>query len=109
MKIRWGRGSFRIWVLLSVLWIAGAAWVETRPPPPGPWDLYADIPFPRNRAECEAAAADDPGVKVAACVRRVYDEMWNDAEKVAWVLVPPALLLIAGAAIGWAVRGFRPK
>jgi hypothetical protein len=105
MNVRWGRGFFRIWLVLSVLWIAGAVWVETRPLSPGL--------LPTPQAECEAAEARS-GVKTPDCVAAmefVFDaarrQQKTDAEKMAWVLVPPVLLLLAGAAVAWAVRGFR--
>ena len=97
-NIRWSRGFFRIWVLLSVLWVAGIAGLLTISP------LY---PTPRNRAECEAAAAKDLRVDVAACARTAYE---HEMEEAAIVGLPPLLLLIFGAAVGWSVRGFRqPK
>jgi hypothetical protein len=84
-------------VLLSVLWVAGTVWVlQTNP-------LYGNVL--RSQAGCEAAAAKDPRVDIAACARAAYE---HEMEEAAIVGLPPLLLLIAGAAIGWAVRGFRP-
>ena len=60
-----------MWLLVSVLWIAGAAWVETRPSPPHPSGLFDDF-FAESRAECEAAATKLklPDADLAACVLR---------------------------------------
>ena len=76
MNTRWGRGFFRIWLVLSVFWIAG-------------WTVLFWI----------------NGGMVASI---------GEHDALAWgwgiLLLPPVLLLLAGAAVGRAVRAFRqPK
>ena len=67
MNIAWGRGFFRIWVLLSVVWIGGAIWIESNPPvqsgPPPPFD--ETLPYLKTvrgvkmdkLSDCEPAAS----------------------------------------------------
>lgn len=116
MSIRWGRGFFRAWILSAVLWIAGAVlWIETRPPPPfdpnAPsfeWFEGLPNPNPRTRSDCEEDAKKEPRFSFEDCVQTVRAENWQDAEKIAWIFVPPVLVLILGGAIGWIARGFKP-
>jgi hypothetical protein len=121
MNIAWGRGFFRIWVLLSVVWIGGAIWIESNPPvqsgPPPPFD--ETLPYLKTvpgvkmdkLSDCEPAAKQDPRVDLQNCVEDFRDEqsqtMWRYVRWTAWAVVPPLALLFFGAAIGWALRGFR--
>jgi hypothetical protein len=107
MGIRWGRGFFRLWAIFAVLWVAAAVWIDTRPPPPGPWDRFADLPFPRTKSACEAAAKLEPTVNIELCLENASIQNWRDAEKVAWIIAPPIIILFFGGAVGWAVRGFK--
>ena len=118
--MRWKRGLFRVWVVLSVLWIAGAAWVQITPPtdyfadlggPPRTWtpeDYFSDI-FgpPRTRSGCEEAAKRESRVNVEACVERAHMENWRDARRVMWGLLPPLLILVLGTAVTWIIQGFQ--
>jgi hypothetical protein len=83
-------------------------WIDTRPAPPGPWDEFPDVPFPRSQSGCEAAAKLEPTVNMTLCLKNVSIQNWRDAERVAWIVGPPFLILIFGGAIGWAGRGFKP-
>jgi hypothetical protein len=45
MSIAWGRGFFRIWILLSVAWIIAAIWYQTiRSGPPAFDETLPSIP-----------------------------------------------------------------
>jgi hypothetical protein len=120
MSIAWGRGFFRIWVLLSVVWIIGAVWIESNPPvQSGPPPFDETQPFLKNvpgvkmesLADCEPAAKQDPRVDLQNCTEYFRAErmqpIWRNARWTAWAVVPPLALLFFGAAIGWALRGFR--
>jgi len=110
MALRVARGLFRLWLILSVLWVAGVAFMawekfadidrlETQaigksdtsiPRPRGPWDDYADPMAP-------------PVVsKTAAEERRTA--IWGDGIRIAFL--PPVFVLALGAALVWAFRGF---
>jgi hypothetical protein len=120
-SISWGRGFFRIWILLSVIWIIGAIWVEIYPPVhSGPPPFDETRPFLKvvpgmkpmeSLAECRAAARRDPRVDLENCIEYFQDEQSQTIHrymrKTSWVVVPPLALLFVGAAIGWALRGFR--
>ena len=110
MSIRWKRGFFRAWVVFAVLWIAAAAWIQTRPLVPTPGDLFADLlaEAPRTRSGCEEAAKAEPRVNVEACVENAHKQNWRNASEVMWVLLPPALILIFGVVVAWTIQGFRP-
>jgi hypothetical protein len=120
-NIAWGRGFFRVWALLSVVWISGAIWVETHlPVQSGPPQFDETMPFlkmtpggkfVKSLAECQAEAKLDPGVDLQNCTEYFEAErmqpVWRFARLAGWVVVPPLVLLFLGAAIGWALRGFR--
>ena len=90
MNIAWGRGFFRIWVLLSVVWIGGAIWIESNPPvqsgPPPPFDetlpYLKTVPGVMDKlSDSEPAAKQDPRVDLQNCVEYFRDEqsqtMWR--------------------------------
>ena len=100
MNIAWGRGFFRIWVLLSVVWIGGAIWIESNPPvqsgPPPPFD--ETLPYLKTvpgvkmdkLSDSEPAAKQDPRVDLQNCVEYFRDEqsqtMWRYVRWTAWAL-----------------------
>jgi hypothetical protein len=109
MNIR--RGLFRVWLVLTVVWVVAAILVQSRPPPPFnpniPYEeWFADLPIPRTRSGCEEAAKKEPRVVIGTCVEYAHAQNWRDAEKVIWVVVPPILLLIFGVSVSWIRRGF---
>lgn len=121
MNVAWGRGFFRVWVLLSIVWIGGAIWVVTHPPvhsgPPPRFD--ETLPYLKTMpgvkmdklSDCEPAAKQDPRVDLQNCIEYFNDErsqtIWRYVRSTGLVVVPPLVLLFFGAAIGWALRGFR--
>lgn len=111
------RGFFRAWVLLTVLWIAGVAYVS------GP-DIYSAF----DQAALKTAVEKDPIVEPKGPVA-VFDAMplppqprspwlerqhtW-DPDPWGWLLrsaavafLPPLALLALGAMLGWVFTGFR--
>jgi hypothetical protein len=110
MAWRIARGLFRLWLVLSVLWIGGVGVVtwwtnegwdwdafslaksqEKNPPPPG---FVIDPKPDATGAELEVA----PWI-----VRRDAAVRFG----VILALVPPVFLLALGSALVWAFRGFR--
>jgi hypothetical protein len=128
--VAWSRGFFRVWVLLSVVWIIGAIWIENYPPvQSGPRSWEETLPLLKNvpgvkmerLSDCEPAAKQDPRVDLQNCIeyfgappwerdRRIAEQsptIWPYVRWTAWAVVPPLALLFFGAAIGWVLRGFR--
>jgi hypothetical protein len=98
MALRVTRGLFRLWLVLSVLWIGGVA-VETwwtfpvkewlSPPselPVPPWEFDPEKWLASRLAEERHAA-----IRFASVL----------------ALAPPALIFAFGSALIWAIRGFR--
>jgi hypothetical protein len=86
------RGLLRLWLVLSILWIAAVcihAYTEGILPPPSGYTL-----------ELKPGQLGD--VEVFGRLVLI-DEM-----HVAWALGPPVAVLIVGAALAWAIAGFRP-
>jgi hypothetical protein len=109
MGIRWGSGLLRLWVLSTVIWVGSATWVQTRThlAGSGPWDMFADLPFPRSRSACEYAARTEPRVDIEACTANAHIQNMRDARKVGWILLPPIAALAFGFAFRWVILGFR--
>jgi hypothetical protein len=92
MALRVARGLFRLWLVLSVLWIGGVGYVTWR-----------DFPKP-GWGENDLIAVDPAGTdfRTLAEARRLV--IW-DASFLAFL--PPAFVLALGSALVWASRGFR--
>ena len=102
--MRVARGLFRLWLVLSVLWIGGAGYVT-----------WKDFPASYRVAESKSKTA---GFDPDAYLRSLGvnpDALWSfDQEGRAalwsfaqWAFIPPAFMLALGAALVWAFRGFR--
>jgi hypothetical protein len=111
MALRVARGLFRLWLVLSVLWIGGVA-VETwrhfpfdllltpGKAPPGEFD--PDTFLARDLPDFDASNPSKQYVLVREKERR--SAIWH-ASLLAFL--PPAFLLALGSAVVWAFRGFR--
>jgi hypothetical protein len=115
MALRVARGLFRLWLVLSVLWIGGVGVVtwknfpeeyvppaerqERNPPPAG---YVIDPPSSPRSDEFEPFDPDKYLAFVAAEERR--EAIWF-ASLLAFL--PPAFVLALGSALVWAIRGFR--
>lgn len=120
MRLAWGRGFFRIWVLLSAIWISGVIWIESNPPVQnGPPPFDETLPYLKTvpgvkmdkRSDCEPAAKQDPRVDLQNCIDFYNDNGRSEqirryVRSVAWAIVPPLALLLFGSGVGWVIRGF---
>lgn len=116
MRLR--TGFLRLWVVLSLAWVAlvgvhgYSAWSSL-----GPW-VYYERPrgfvfFPaiseseRETKELFARASHEPGdeQRVAESLQR--HERVTVRSHLEWGLGPPLVLLIGGAAFWWIAAGFR--
>jgi hypothetical protein len=127
--MRIARGMFRLWLVASVLWVGGVGIVTlSKFSPSDPWAAFnpqlAGLPpgfvldAPQHNPQSTTINVESPdGVihqfpdgtttEVIEREMRVYwrNEGMTHAAKVA--LIPPALMLVLGSALGWAFRGFR--
>jgi hypothetical protein len=99
--MNWRRGSFRAWLLLAVIWcglIAVYAWSDFN-------TTNMQMTMATNEPGC-----DDPKFIPLSCERQIdvatHGSLWA---YVIWAMTPPLILLIFGAALGWAVSGFRKQ
>jgi hypothetical protein len=107
MALRVARGLFRLWLVLSVLWIGGVAFVTWRDFPEEPWGLHDPIveetaPAASSKPRSDQFNPDEYLAFKAAEERR--SAIWH-ASLLAFL--PPALVLALGSALVWAFRGFR--
>jgi hypothetical protein len=96
MALRVGRGLFRLWLVLSVLWVAGVGYLT-----------WKDYPDDRVRV-CEQGEPARGCLPPGFVIDR--DPLWADPafhRGILLALVPPAFVLALGSALGWALRGFR--
>jgi hypothetical protein len=103
MALRVARGLFRLWLLLSVLWIGGVGAVTWWTFPVTPeWAIVCERPA--------TEPSEDVGCSWLEWVKaQVTDKEQRAAIRFASVLalIPPPLLLALGSALVWAFRGFR--
>jgi hypothetical protein len=99
--MRWGRGLFRLWVVVSVFWLVAAgafAAVDWR-----------DHPMPIPPEFCKHIEPD----RVAGCEKGQTsgrEEVTTRRQiTIAVVIAPPLVLLIIGLAMWWVMIGFRPS
>lgn len=110
------RGFFRIWVVVTVVWtllVGTLSWESVRPPREslrddpiisGPVDFADLIPAENRTAEQQAA------INRARERRAAKDAAELSARRLTVggiIIIPPLIVLAFGAAIGWALTGFR--
>jgi len=113
MTLRVARGLLRLWVVLSVLWIASVA-LET-------WWIFPVDDWVLPSADTKRGLTDEeffglarkPDAKPAFDPSKPY-QVVRDTERrttirsaVLLALAPPAFILAFGSALVWAFRGFR--
>jgi hypothetical protein len=108
MALRVARGLFRLWMVLSVLWIGGVGVVTWRTFPVMPeWatNLPSICDFPANERPEEFDCSWLHRVKGLTFMNKEQHAALQSAILLA--LVPPAFVLALGSALAWAIRGFR--
>jgi len=92
--MNWWRGTFRLWVFASVIWVA-LAFVLTRPDwdKSLPWNAAAQQPADPYAAMLEGGAADAGRLQGFAI----------------FGLIPVAILFGLGAGALWAFAGFKRR
>ena len=130
MALRVARGLFRLWLVLSVLWIGAVGIVTWQTFPPDDWivpdlsqmsneDLLrgyqtADICSTAKDAQQCADLLRAAGKNPFDAFHLNWRPPWIDKERCEAIqfasimaLVPPAFMLILGSALVWAFKGFR--
>ena len=130
MALRVARGLFRLWLILSVLWIGGVGvvtwWTWTLPAVPlvhgqietgsdgkqyrydatvNKWLPVTEPSAPRDNPPPSASEVLEADKHFAGLLAEARRSEILYASAVA--LVPPALVLALGSALVWAFRGFR--
>ena|SRR5260370_24062682 len=110
--IRWRRGFFRAWVLLTVLWIAGSIGVYTEYLSSDEGDIVMNpttkeyfVMRHGTWVACVGRDTPDEAKKELESCERARD--WKLLQKAMWLLGPPFSVLALGAALGWVALGFR--
>jgi hypothetical protein len=113
MALRVARGLFRLWLILSGLWIAGVGVMTWSTFPRSELPSYCELPANQR--------AEDFDCSWLAQVKRDWSVTLNpkvpswavgpEREAIRFaillVLIPPAFVLALGSALVWALRGFR--
>jgi hypothetical protein len=108
MALRVARGLFRMWLVLSVLWIGGVGYVTWSRAPVYDFDWVMPSELPTIEEANKRSKPFDPDW----WLRERRDEERRAAIKAIWhagllALLPPAFLLALGSALVWAFRGFQ--
>ena len=111
MALRVARGLFRLWLILSVLWIGGVGVVTWQHFPVDLLLTPGRVPsgtFDPDAYLAQYAPDFDPS-NPSKPVRLIKDKERREAIQFAVVLalLPPIFLLAFGSALVWAFRGFR--
>jgi hypothetical protein len=120
MAFRIARGLFRLWLVLSVLWIGAVGtvtwWTVPSVLDPDAYLRPADPPFDPDAYLRGLRGDPQPPVTDPDLLRRLEsgkDDLWVAKARAAirfaavLALAPPAVVLAFGSALIWAFRGFR--
>jgi hypothetical protein len=130
MRIQWGHGLFRVWLVTSVIWVALSGWIqmqpeqgrvptwgETKPVPPfDPRKPYEEVrsdgtiklnkpknPFDQFDQTAPAFDENAPIVPISSSPIETRVRM------AATIIGPPIFLLIFGLSFWWVIQGFKPQ
>lgn len=131
--MNWRRGFWRVWGVISIVWIAVAFVIAAPFPSTNPvvrfdaWGHQVKLPADTEKETVRSALikflneerAKDPGpwIEYQGNIDEKVDELIRNYQPTSWfwqllpfsmiALLPPAILLVLGMALGWIVRGFR--
>jgi hypothetical protein len=102
MALRVARGLFRLWLVLSVLWIGGVGFVTWWTVPIASFDNHAAV----MRQELPSIEEANRAIEAD---RRAHNALLKEhlSRASVFAIAPPAFVLALGAALIWAIRGFR--
>ena len=115
-RINWARGLFRIWLLLSLVWM-GALTIAFRPDEalPGYYEAYERtygyglevVSIPKD-ATGDEKLRRDKAIALMMASDRETTEYKDDLIRYAVIAIAPSMtLFVLGAGLLWAFRGFR--
>ena len=116
MALRLGRGLFRLWLVLSVLWIGGVGvttwWrlpVDLCATPPGGLHGCDANEVTESLRLVEKETNSPPEFDPSKPYRIPFDDLRHTTIKfgAAEAVLPPIFVLALGSALVWAFRGFR--
>ena len=116
MALRVARGLFRLWLVLSVLWIGGVGavtlWtlpVDMCVTPPGEPHFCDENDLVAIKETDQPPSELPPQFDPSKPYRELHDAERHAAIRFAGILAfaPPVLILALGSALVWAFRGFR--
>ena len=107
--VRWGRGFFRLWLVLSVMWVVAIFFIVDTPK-----DLSRAyrLHLSMNAEAAAPVAGSSKDSLIDAALDEAQAELWtrttqNLRHSASVGFIPPATVLLIGAMIAWALRGFR--
>jgi hypothetical protein len=100
MALRVARGLFRLWLVLSVLWIGGVGVATWRTFPIPVLPSICDLPANERSEDWDCSFSWLQRVKAPFVMDIIQDN-------ILLALVPPIFVLALGLALVWAFRGFR--
>ena len=113
-RINWARGLFRLWLLLSLVWM-GAWTMVFRPDAalPGYYEAYEQAQgYAREVRSLEVTTGEeklkrDKAIALLIASDRMATEYKGDLIRYAVIAIAPSVaLLVLGAGLLWAFRGF---
>lgn len=114
IKVNWLRGLTRLWLALTLPWIAATAYFHSDSIAAAYRDLKAsetvnvdekacaDPATPEQTAICDLQRRLKRQTEITR--GRARDDLIDAGQ---WILLPPALLAFLMAAVAWVIRGFR--
>jgi hypothetical protein len=106
MALHWRRGFFRLWLAVSILWIAGSTWAGYR-------NIVAPFEAAERQQKCvnERKAAGAKTFEEFNCGPITFDELDPIGPKILEYSIIglsfPLLTFAFGAGLGWVLSGFR--
>ena len=112
MALRIARGLFRLWLVLSVLWIGGVGVVTWRTFPVSELPSYCDLPANERSEDVDCSWLGRVKSYLEHLDPRIPYWAFGPEREATWfaillALAPPAFVLALGKALVWALRGFR--
>jgi hypothetical protein len=110
MSIRWTRGLFRTWIVLTTLWIGAVGYVALQDHYSGRGLTDEEVGI-TSQSIAKAMTYDEAmAAKPPFDPTKPYEVLRppiNYARVLSLALIPPSLLLVLGCAGLWVLRGFR--